>query len=68
MPATFRERRRGEMLVLPMNTSLRSSSQPEQILCLPAFGLTVDRELAWSGDELHLIERRPITNLAQEAA
>lgn len=31
-------------------------------------GLPVDLELAWSGDELHLLQCRPITTLAQEAA
>ncbi len=31
-------------------------------------GLPVDLELAWSADELHLLQCRPITTLAQEAA
>lgn len=31
-------------------------------------GLPVDLELAWSGDDLHLLQCRPITTLAQEAA
>jgi pyruvate,water dikinase len=31
-------------------------------------GMPVDLELAWSGDELHLLQCRPITTLAQEAA
>jgi phosphoenolpyruvate synthase/pyruvate phosphate dikinase len=31
-------------------------------------GLPVDLELAWSGDDVHLLQCRPITTLAQEAA
>ena len=31
-------------------------------------GLPVDLELAWSGSEMHLLQCRPITTLAQEAA
>jgi phosphoenolpyruvate synthase/pyruvate phosphate dikinase len=31
-------------------------------------GLPVDLELAWSGSDLHLLQCRPITTLAQEAA
>jgi pyruvate,water dikinase len=31
-------------------------------------GLPVDLELAWSGGDLHLLQCRPITTLAQEAA
>ncbi len=31
-------------------------------------GFAVDLELAWSGDDLHLLQCRPITTLAQEAA
>jgi pyruvate,water dikinase len=31
-------------------------------------GLPVDLELAWTGDDLHLLQCRPITTLAQEAA
>ncbi|MDP1850060.1 MAG: PEP/pyruvate-binding domain-containing protein [Solirubrobacteraceae bacterium] len=31
-------------------------------------GFPVDLELAWTGDELHLLQCRPITTLAQEAA
>ncbi len=31
-------------------------------------GFAVDLELAWSGDDVHLLQCRPITTLAQEAA
>ena len=31
-------------------------------------GFPVDLELAWTGDDLHLLQCRPITTLAQEAA
>lgn len=31
-------------------------------------GFPVDLELAWAGDDLHLLQCRPITTLAQEAA
>ena len=31
-------------------------------------GLPVDLELAWTGEDLHLLQCRPITTLAQEAA
>ncbi|HEV2057977.1 MAG TPA: PEP/pyruvate-binding domain-containing protein [Solirubrobacteraceae bacterium] len=31
-------------------------------------GFAVDLELAWTGDDLHLLQCRPITTLAQEAA
>ncbi len=31
-------------------------------------GFPVDLEVAWSGDDLHLLQCRPITTLAQEAA
>jgi len=54
---------------LPSITDEQARAAATLALDLEAeLGYPVDLELAWTGDDLHLLQCRPITTLAQEAA
>ena len=54
---------------LPSITDDQARDAARLALTLEAeLGMPVDLELAWSGDQLHLLQCRPITTIAQEAA
>ena len=54
---------------LPSITDEQARAAATLALRLEAeLGYPVDLELAWTGDDLHLLQCRPITTLAQEAA
>ena len=54
---------------LPSITDAQARAAATLALELEAeLGYPVDLELAWTGDDLHLLQCRPITTLAQEAA
>jgi pyruvate,water dikinase len=54
---------------LPSITDIQARAAATLALDLERdLGFPVDLELAWTGDDLHLLQCRPITTLAQEAA